>query len=76
MNRSYRVHNFDHAVAGFWGAAIGAAKFANVRCGLCKNPKTLNRDRRSYSSDTALVVRLAMEFNFKNELKNIILVAL
>jgi hypothetical protein len=42
---------------------------------LCKNPKTLNRDRRSYSSETALVVRLAMEFNFKNELKNIILVA-
>jgi hypothetical protein len=48
-----------------------------VCCGswLCKNPKTLNRDRRSYSSETALVVRLAMEFNFKNELKNIILVA-
>jgi hypothetical protein len=50
---------------------------ASVHSGswLCKNAKTLNRDRRSYSSKTALVVQLASEFNLEVELKNIILVA-
>ena len=50
---------------------------ANVRLGswLCKNAKTLNRDRRSCSSKTALVLQLASEFNLEAELKNIILVA-
>jgi hypothetical protein len=42
---------------------------------LCKNAKTLNRDRRSYSSKTALVAQLASEFNLEVELKNIILIA-
>ena len=41
---------------------------------LCKNAKTLNRDRRSYSSKTALVAQLASDFNLEVELKNIILV--
>ena len=50
---------------------------ADVRFGswLCKNAKTLNRDRRNYSSKTALVAQLASEFNLEVELKNIILVA-
>ena len=49
----------------------------DVRLGswLCENAKTFNRDRRSYSSKTALVVQLASEFNLEVELKNIILVA-
>jgi hypothetical protein len=42
---------------------------------LCKNPQTLNRDRRNYSSKTALVALLASKFNLEAELKNIILVA-
>jgi hypothetical protein len=42
---------------------------------LCKNAKTLNRDRRNYTSKTALVAQLASEFNLEVELKNIILVA-
>jgi adenylate cyclase len=42
---------------------------------LCKNPQTLNRDRRNYSSKTALVAPLASRFNLEVELKNIILVA-
>jgi hypothetical protein len=52
-------------------------KRRNVRYGswLCKNAKTLNRDRRSYSSKTALVACLASEFNLEIELKNIIVVA-
>ena len=49
----------------------------NVRSGswLCENAKTLNRDRRNYSSKTTLVAQLASEFNLEVELKNIILVA-
>jgi hypothetical protein len=43
--------------------------------GCVKTRKTLNRDRRNYSSKTALVARLASEFNLEVELKNIILVA-
>ena len=39
----------------------------------CKNAKTLNRDRRSYSSKTDLVAKRATEFNLEIELKNIIL---
>jgi hypothetical protein len=42
---------------------------------LCKNAKTLNRDRRNYSSKAPLVAQLASEFNLEVELKNIILVA-
>src|SRR3979490_358414 len=47
----------------------------NVRFGswLCENAKTLNRDRRSYSSKTVLVAQRASEFNLEIELKNIIL---
>jgi hypothetical protein len=50
---------------------------SDVRVGswLCENAKTLNRDRRSYSSKTALVAQLASEFNLEVELKNIILTA-
>jgi hypothetical protein len=40
----------------------------------CKNAKTLNHDRRSYSSKTASVAQLASEFNLEIELKKIILV--
>ena len=51
--------------------------FRYVRFGSwsCKNAKTLNRDRRNYSSKTILVAQLASEFNLEVELKNIILVA-
>ena len=52
-----------------WGAHVSDGSW------LCKNAKTLNRDRRSCSSKTALVVQLASEFNLEVELKNIILVA-
>jgi len=38
----------------------------------CKNAKTLNRDRRSYSSKTVLVTQRASGFNLEIELKNII----
>ena len=41
----------------------------------CKNAKTLNRGRRSYSSKTALVALLASKLNLEIELRNIILVA-
>jgi hypothetical protein len=40
---------------------------------LCENAKTLNRDRRSYSSKTVLVAHRASGFNLEIELKNIIL---
>lgn len=40
---------------------------------LCENAKTLNRDRRSYSSKTALVAQRESGFNLECELKNIIL---
>jgi hypothetical protein len=42
---------------------------------LCENAKLLDDDRRSYSSKTALGHQLAIAFNFKIELKNVILVA-
>ena len=42
----------------------------------CKNAKTLNRDRRSYSSKTDLVAKRATGFNLESELKNIILARL
>jgi hypothetical protein len=47
----------------------------DVRCGSwpCENAKTLNRDRRSYSSKTVLVAQRASGFNLEIELKNIIL---
>ena len=47
----------------------------NVREGswLCENAKTLNRDRRSYSSKTVLIAQRASGFNLEIELKNIIL---
>jgi hypothetical protein len=53
------------------------SEHGHVRFGswLCENAKTLNRDRRSYSSKTTLVAHLASEFNLEVELKNIILVA-
>ncbi len=43
----------------------------DVRLGswLCENAKTLNRDRRSYSSKTVLVAQRASEFNLEIELK-------
>jgi hypothetical protein len=40
---------------------------------LCENAKTLNRDRRSYSSKTVLALKLAGVLNSENELKNVIL---
>src|ERR1700752_5050611 len=48
---------------------------AHVRLGswLCENAKTLNRDRRSYSSKTVLVAQRASGFNLEIGLKNIIL---
>jgi hypothetical protein len=51
------------------------ADFAKVRFGswLRENAKTLNRDRRSYSSKTVLVAQRASGFNLEIELKNIIL---
>jgi hypothetical protein len=50
-------------------------KPTEVRFGswLCENAKTLNRDRRSYSSKTVLVAQRASGFNLEIELKNIIL---
>src|SRR5258707_2268623 len=47
----------------------------DVRCGSwpCENAKTLNRDRRSYSSKTVLVAQRASGFGLEIELKNIIL---
>jgi hypothetical protein len=36
---------------------------------LCENAKTLNRDRRSYSSKTVLVAQRASGFNLEIELK-------
>ena len=42
---------------------------------LCENAKLLKNDRRSYSSKAALGHQLAIAFNFKIELKNVILVA-
>ena len=41
-----------------------------------ENAKTLNRDRTSYSFAIVLGAQIASPFNFENELKNIILVAL
>ncbi|OKO66911.1 hypothetical protein AC630_41080, partial [Bradyrhizobium sp. AS23.2] len=41
---------------------------------LCDNPKTLERDRRTYSSKIVLALRLAGAFNLDGELKNAILV--
>ena len=51
------------------------ADFPKVAFGswLCENAKTLNRDRRSYSSKTVLVAQRASGFNLEIELKNIIL---
>jgi hypothetical protein len=48
----------------------------DVRFGswLCENAKTLERDRRSYSSKTVLALKLANAFNLDDELKNVILV--
>src|SRR3989442_15596571 len=40
---------------------------------LCENAKTLNRDRRSYSSKTALVAQGASGLNLEVGLENIIL---
>ena len=53
------------------------SRTANVRFGswLCKNARSLNRDRRSHLSETALVAQLASEFNLAIELKKIILLA-
>src|SRR6476661_5302349 len=49
--------------------------YAHVRNGswLCENAKTLNRDRRSYSSKTVLVAQRASGFDLEIELKNIVL---
>ena len=40
---------------------------------LCENAKTLNRDRRTYSSKTVLVAQRASGLDLETELKNIIL---
>src|SRR6266404_2923857 len=57
---------------GIWSTAGAGTK---VRFGswLCENAKTLNRNRRSYSSKTVLVAQRASGFNLEIELKNIIL---
>jgi hypothetical protein len=57
------------------GARPTLGKTSDVRTGswLCENAKTLNRDRRSYSSKTVLVAQRASGFNLEVELKNIIL---
>ena len=52
---------------GRWEADVGFGSW------LCENAKTLNRDRRSYSSRTVLVAQRASGFNLEIELKNIIL---
>jgi hypothetical protein len=54
---------------------IVATQSLYVRDGswLCENAKTLNRDRRSYSSKTVLVAQRASGFNLEVQLKNIIL---
>ena len=47
----------------------------HVSCGswLCKNAKTLSRERRTHSSKIVLVAECASRFNLAIELKNIIL---
>jgi hypothetical protein len=54
-----------------------SAHTQDVRVGswLCENAKTLDGDRRSYSSKTVLAIELASTLNIKNELKNVILAA-
>jgi hypothetical protein len=49
----------------------------NVRCGswLSENAKTLEHNRRSYSSMTVLALKLASALNLDDKLKNEILVA-
>jgi hypothetical protein len=71
----WRYSRFSHSA--FDDVPPNSLALTDVRYGswLCKNAKTLNRDRRSCSSKTALVVQLASEFNLEVELKNIILVA-
>jgi hypothetical protein len=57
------------------GCVVALPVIRHVRFGswLCENAKTLNRDRRSYSSKTDLVAQHASGFNLEIELKNIIL---
>ena len=43
---------------------------------LCENAKAINRDRTSHSFKTVLGAYIASAFNLKDELKNIILIAL
>jgi hypothetical protein len=65
----------DRRVSHQANAATGMrSDRAHVRCGswLCENAKTLNRDRRGYSSKTVLVAQRASGFNLEIELKNII----
>jgi hypothetical protein len=52
---------------------IGQGRCNVCNVWLCENAKTLNRDRRSYSSKTVLVAQRASGFNLEIELKNIIL---
>ncbi len=54
-----------------------SAHTQDVRVGSwpCENAKTLDGDRRSYSSKTVLAIELASTLNIKNELKNVILAA-
>jgi hypothetical protein len=40
---------------------------------LCKNAKTIEGDRRSYSSKTISALNRANGFNFESEIKNVIL---
>jgi hypothetical protein len=44
-------------------------RFEPADATLCKNTKAINRDRRNCSSKTALVARLASEFNLEVELE-------
>src|SRR5262245_44289070 len=52
-------------------------KRSDFRCGswLCENAKTLERNRRSYSSKIVLELKLASGVNFNDKLRNAILAA-
>jgi hypothetical protein len=54
-------------------ANLNLRLFTQAGSWLCENAKTLNRDRRSYSSKTVLVAQRASGFDLEIELKNIIL---
>src|SRR6266404_2865299 len=52
---------------------FASGRYFRIGSWLCENAKTLNRNRRSYSSKTVLVAQRASGFDLEIELKNIIL---